>query len=380
MQIAGQSASNLREALMKSTAILFLGLFIALACFKTAEAQLLNHPESVVYDSIRNRYLVSNWDSGDMIQIDSNGVQDYFVIGQHCYAGLHIIDDIIYVAGRNQGVRGFDLETGQMVMQVAIPGSGVLNDVTSDDSGNLYISDPNVHRIYKININTGNWSTFVSSGLSSPNGLYFDSAHNRLLLVSSRSFSPLQAVSLHDSTVTTIVYTGISILDGLTMDEYGNVYFSSWNTHSVYKYDSTFTNPPEQISVHSPEPADIYYNPLNDVIAVPIFYGNYIDFVEISPTSVVSSQVPEIPQISVRMFPNPFNNAAQIDYQLASPSFVRIGIFDLLGREIDVIQNDFLPAGRQRAIWDAANRASGIYFCRIETDNYTISQKMTLSK
>lgn len=363
---------------MKFIHISFTLLIGVLVCFSAVEAQLLSNPESVVYDSLHNRYLVSNWNTGHMVQIDSNGVQDYFVISQHCYAGLHIVDNVVYVAGRNQGVRGFDLETGQLVMHVSIPGSGVLNDITSDNMGNLYVSVVDSALIYKINIASENWSTFVSSGLSSPNGIYFDEPHNRLLLVSSRNFSPLQAISLDDSSLTTIVYTGISILDGLTMDEYGNVYFSSWNTDAVYKYDSTFTNPPELISNHAPDPADISYNSVHHVIAVPIFYGNYIDFVEISQTPIAFSEIPLYYELDVNNYPNPFNSSTSIGYYLEAPSNVFIEIYDMLGRKIETVFDGFRIAGYHRKIWEADNAASGVYFYRVRTAQYSVTKSMTL--
>jgi sugar lactone lactonase YvrE len=360
--------------------ILLFAFLVVPVGFSAVDAQLLNSPESVVYDSLRDRYLVSNWDTGHMVQIDSNGVQDYFVVSQHCYAGLHIVDDVVYVAGRNQGVRGFDLETGQLVMHVSIPGSGVLNDITSDNMRNLYISDVNVHRIYKINIITENWSTFVSSGLSSPNGIYFDEPHNRLLLVSSRNLSPLQAISLDDSSLTTIVYTGVSILDGLTMDEQGNVYFSSWNTNAVYKYDSTFTNPPELISNHAPDPADISYDPVHDILAVPIFYGNYIDFVEISQTSTEFAGTPLQFRFDVTNYPNPFNAFTTIEYYLDVPSFVGLDIYDMLGRKIASFNKGFQKAGTYKQIWDGDGASSGIYYLRIKTDSHSLTRSMVLLK
>jgi hypothetical protein len=315
-----------------------------------------------------------------MVQIDSNGIQEYFVIGQYCYAGIQIIDNVVYVAGRSQGIRGFDLETGLMVMQVSIPGSAALNDIASDNAGNLYVSDVNAHRLYKIDRATGSWSTFVSSGLNSPNGICFDEPHNRLLLVSSRNFSPIQAISLNDSSVSIVVYTGVSILDGLAMDELGNVYFSSWNTHSVYKYDSTFTNPPELISTHSPEPADIHVNRTLHVIAVPVFYGNYIDFVEIPATSVDDTAVPNYYEIAAKNYPNPFNEATVIEFELSSRSYVSIDVIDVLGRRLAVLQKDYLPEGTHRIAWDAHGWPSGIYFYRIETERYIITNRMSLLK
>lgn len=343
-------------------------------------AQLLNGPESVVYDSLRNRYLVSNWNTGHMIQIDSDGVQDYFVISQYCYAGLCIVGDSIYVACRTQGVRGFDLETGEPILHVSIPEAGVLNDVTADNSGNLYVSDPNASKIFKIRISDGRYSIFVDSGILVPNGILFDEPHDRLLLVSARNSSPLQAISLADSSVTTIVYTGISILDGLTTDGQGNFYFSSWDMHSVYRYDSTFTNPPEQISTHNPEPADIFYNTHDNVIAVPIFYGNYIDFVSLTPNSTEYAGTSMPGQFDAVNYPNPFNASTTIRYYLESPSQVTIDIYDMLGRRIATLNNGFQNAGTYQEIWNAQDASTGIYFMRIQAGGRTITREMTLLK
>jgi len=360
--------------------ILLSAFMVVSIGFSAVDAQLLNNPESVVYDSLRDRYLVSNWNTGHMVQIDSNGVQDYFVVSQHCYAGLHIIDDVVYVACRGEGVRGFDLATGDSVFYVGIPESNVLNDITSDNSGHLYVSDPNAHLIFKIRISDGNYSIFVSSGLSVPNGIIFDEPNNRLLLVSARNFSPLQAIDLADSSLTTIVYTGLSILDGLTMDEYRNVYFSSWNTNGVYKYDSTFTNPPEQISTHAPEPADIYYDYHNSLIAVPVFFGNYIDFVDVTQTSTEFAGMPSQFGFDVTNYPNPFNSLTTIMYHLDLPSFVGLDIYDMLGRKITSFNKRFQNAGTYKQIWDADGVSSGIYYLRITTDNHSLTRRMVLLK
>jgi len=365
---------------MKHLYVLLQLSIVSLICFSSAEAQLLNNPESVVYDSLRDRYLVSNWNTGHMVQIDSDGVQDYFIISQHCYAGLHIKGDSVYVACRGEGVRGFDLETGQLFLDVDIPESNVANDITSDNSGYLYVSDPNVHRIFKVRISDGQYSIFVESGVSVPNGIIFDEPHNRLLLVSARNVAPVQAISLVDSSVSTIVNTGISILDGLTADGRGNFYFSAWSTNSVYRYDSTFTNPPEQISTHAPEPADIFYNVHDDVIAVPIFYGHYIDFVTITPSSNEFADIQSPDDFSAFNYSNPFNASTTIIYSLESPSMVTIDIYDMLGRKITTFINGIQNAGTYQHIWDAGDNSTGIYYLKINADDRSTSRGMMLLK
>jgi hypothetical protein len=73
-------------------------------------------------------------------------------------------------------------------------------------------------------------------------------------------YSPIQAINLADSTVTILVYTNRHNLDGITEDNEGNVYISSWTTRSVYMYDSLFTFPPQFIYYNANAPADIFYD------------------------------------------------------------------------------------------------------------------------
>ena len=172
-------------------------VFVLLYCSSNLVSQnLLNLPESVVYDSLHNRYLVSNWGSGDVVQIDSTGTQSIFLNNEQCFAGLHIVDSVLYVACREYGVKAFDLTTGENILDVDIPGATNINDITSDNSGNLYLSYPTGNLIFKVSINSQIVSEFVNSGLDTPNGIYFDEPNNRLLVVSYRYNSPIQEISL----------------------------------------------------------------------------------------------------------------------------------------------------------------------------------------
>ena len=69
---------------------------------------LLNGPQKIAVDAKRNRLLVSNANSGDLVQIDSTGKQDYFVRGADFVDGLEIIGDTVYGIGnhrKNQSLR-----------------------------------------------------------------------------------------------------------------------------------------------------------------------------------------------------------------------------------------------------------------------------------
>jgi hypothetical protein len=81
-------------------------------------------------------------------------------------------------------------------------------------------------------------------------------------------------------------------------------------------------------------------------------------------------------------YPNPFNPETTISYQLPSSSFVKLRIFDLLGREVAILVNEFKEPGFYNCEWRIANGElpSGIYIYRLETENFFSSKKMLYLK
>ncbi|MBL8017839.1 MAG: T9SS type A sorting domain-containing protein [Ignavibacteria bacterium] len=79
-------------------------------------------------------------------------------------------------------------------------------------------------------------------------------------------------------------------------------------------------------------------------------------------------------------YPNPFNPSTDIRFSIAKQTVVKITIFDMTGKEIEQLYNGELSAGNYKAEWDAAGHSSGVYFYRLETDNFTDTKKMVLVK
>ena len=84
--------------------------------------------------------------------------------------------------------------------------------------------------------------------------------------------------------------------------------------------------------------------------------------------------------ISLSTYPNPFNPLYFIKFQLEKSHFVKIKVHDLLGNEIQLLNNKTLPSGEHRLLWDGEKHASGSYFINVEYDQNVISQKVTLIK
>jgi len=79
-------------------------------------------------------------------------------------------------------------------------------------------------------------------------------------------------------------------------------------------------------------------------------------------------------------YPNPFNARVTIKYALPEASQVTLEIFDLLGRKIETVIDEFQSAGYRSVIWDGENHSSGMYFYTIKMGDFTKTNKMTLLK
>ncbi len=79
-------------------------------------------------------------------------------------------------------------------------------------------------------------------------------------------------------------------------------------------------------------------------------------------------------------YPNPFNPVTDIKYDVPKESFVKMTIYDLLGREVDVIINETKKAGRYTAKWNPENLPSGIYIYNMTAGDFEKTMKMVLLK
>jgi hypothetical protein len=79
-------------------------------------------------------------------------------------------------------------------------------------------------------------------------------------------------------------------------------------------------------------------------------------------------------------YPNPFNPETVVSFVIGHSSFVRLSVYDILGREVDVLVNGKMEAGRHEIRWNAAGEASGIYFYRLQAGSYSATKKLMLVK
>lgn len=79
-------------------------------------------------------------------------------------------------------------------------------------------------------------------------------------------------------------------------------------------------------------------------------------------------------------YPNPFNPSTSIKFTMPEGNNVKLVVFDILGREVATLVNEFRNSGTYNVNFDASALSSGVYFYRLEAGNFTETKRMLLVK
>lgn len=93
----------------------------------------------------------------------------------------------------------------------------------------------------------------------------------------------------------------------------------------------------------------------------------------------ISSEIPDIFQLH-QNYPNPFNPVTNIKFDIVKESNVKLIIYDALGKEIETLVNQTMKPGFYSYSFNGKNLASGVYFYKIITNDFTDIKKMLILK
>jgi hypothetical protein len=98
--------------------------------------------------------------------------------------------------------------------------------------------------------------------------------------------------------------------------------------------------------------------------------------------NTINAQINLIPQqyILHPAYPNPFNPVTTFEYGLPSDSQVNLVVYDVLGRQVSELVNNYQTAGLYSVEWNASDLSSGLYFIRMTAGPFQSSQKVMLVK
>ncbi len=112
----------------------------------------------------------------------------------------------------------------------------------------------------------------------------------------------------------------------------------------------------------------------------------YNDFRTCVPIGIepISSEIPTRFEL-FQNYPNPFNPSTKIKFNIPQVGQrhafdTKLIIYDVLGKEITVLVNQELKPGTYEIEWNAENYPSGVYFYKLQTEQFTSVKKMMLVK
>lgn len=98
-----------------------------------------------------------------------------------------------------------------------------------------------------------------------------------------------------------------------------------------------------------------------------------------SPSYVQNQAQEALPdEVTLTSYPNPIRKQATLEYTLTEPTDVRIAVYDVLGRQVAVLENGRKQAGRHSVTLEGGQLSSGVYFGRLKTGDQTRTQKITV--
>jgi hypothetical protein len=246
--------------------------------FKWSTDTLLRVPESVYFDSKENILYVSNI-VGKSNEKDGNGfiskvstegkiVTLQWASGLNAPKGMGLYKEKLYVADLTR-VGVFEKKSGKMSSSIEIDGAQFLNDITVDSQGNVFASDSNTGKIYKITNDKAELyfesADFkrINGLLALNNGLYVADAGNGV----NYKLSKDKRLSKYTETA-----PGADGIVNIGNEEY---IVSSWGGEVYYVKDG-MSQKLLDTKDQKLNSADIDYDPKTKTVFIPTFFGNRV--------------------------------------------------------------------------------------------------------
>ena len=260
----------------------------------------LKNPESVAYSPKQNVLFVSNV-NGKPDQKDQNGfiskispskgsiIELNWVTGLNAPKGIAISNDNskLYVSDITDLVE-IDIASGKIINRFHAPGSSFLNDVVSDNQGNIYVSDTGTNTIYKLDTKLENSTSSLqvwlqNPQLNGPNGLHIYNTKNRLVVVSlgplSKPGGGIEVIDIKNKTISNLGKEGTTSpfggLDGIESDASNTHYYVTDNpAGKIYDVNADGTGYVTLIDLHTHGAADLGSILSQNTIIIPLMQDN----------------------------------------------------------------------------------------------------------
>lgn len=236
-------------------------------------------PESVLFDSERNIFYVSNVNGVpsekdgngfiSKLSIDGNVETLEWVKGLNAPKGMGISDSSLFVADIDELVE-INLSTGEIAGRYPVDGAAFLNDVTVDDEGVVYFSGSESGKIFRFS--GGQVEVFMDSSVAGINGLWYESGKLLALVNGDQTIKEIDVTSMGVDSLAQFTGHG----DGIVAANDSSYLISNWEGEVYYwtrDSDPILLLDTKEEEINS---ADIEYVADENLLLVPTFFNDKV--------------------------------------------------------------------------------------------------------
>ena len=280
------------------------GFIVLFSTSIMAEQPVFSQPESAYFYTSGSTdpgvYFISSTNGDDVgwvskLAADGSMINSRWATDLRHPMGMRVSGKRLWINNTTEIV-GLNLDNPDDRIVHPIDGVISLNDLATDSSGHAYLSDPMNNRVVRVDLATGENSTYISTLPSSPNGVLVQG--DRLYIASwgvmsdrpeeraewiTKTAGDLYWVSLKDSKKSRhIIVPELGNLDGVEIDQKGNIYVSDWESGKLYKISSG-AKMVVDLGQYGQGLADIGLNSLTGELVLPVMLSSEVLFFTPSP-------------------------------------------------------------------------------------------------
>jgi sugar lactone lactonase YvrE len=280
------------------------GFIVLFSTSIMAEQPVFSQPESAYFYTSGSTdpgvYFISSTNGDDVgwvskLAADGSMINSRWATDLRHPMGMRVSGKRLWINNTTEIV-GLNLDNPNDRIVHPIDGAISLNDLATDSSGHAYLSDLMNNRVVRVDLATGENSTYISTLPSSPNGVLVQG--DRLYIASwgvmsdrpeeraewiTKTAGDLYWVSLKDSKKSRhIIVPELGNLDGVEIDQKGNIYVSDWESGKLYKISSG-AKMVVGLGQYGQGLADIGLNSLTGELVLPVMLSSEVLFFTPSP-------------------------------------------------------------------------------------------------
>ncbi len=311
-------------------------------------------------NGIAGKVIVLNQASFSVIKEINSGVYPQEIIAFKNY--VFVCNTSLYGGSQDSTVSVINTSNDSIIAKI-----NVMKDPSSlaiSNDSNILIGSPGANgKIYKLDPNTLSITSTFSLSSGFDRDISVDKYSNNIYYIN------------YNNGISKLDLSSGQVVDVINNSNPAGVYYYGYNYDFIsgkhYLLDAKNFTVSGSLNVFSPS-GNLEQSFATGIAPRRIVFGN-LSTTGVSPVAGIVTDY-NLGQ----NYPNPFNSMTNIQFQVPGIKFVKLEVFDILGKEVATLVNEKLEAGTYKVNFDAGSLKSGVYFYKISTADFSDVKKMIL--